>query len=324
MPHIPLEDNFNDVIQKAQIGLKMTDEELAAKAEVSLQDLTAVKEGRPMIAVVRRLARHLRLSPAALEEHARKAWYPRPICFPRGFAMFNQAYAGELTVNSYLIWEPRSKVAAAFDTGPDSSDMLDMIVAEKMRLQYIFVTHTHEDHIGGLKRLREATGAQVWSSEREPCDCEGAMTFRENAHFHLEGLAIKTLLTWGHSPGLTTYFVTGLSWPLAIVGDALFASSMGGSEDYFRQQHHNVVSKILTLPKETVIAPGHGPLTTIPEERRHNPFFGRLEPLQPGVGKRTAKPSLEDSSNEEKSAAPDPGAKPGESATDQSGGKSVS
>lgn len=288
MAHIPLEDTFTDVLRKAQRGLKISDQELATKAEISMEDLLSVMDGRPLIAVIRRMARHLRLSPAAMEDLARNAWYPQPVRFPRGFAMFNAPYDGSLTVNSYLIWDPRSRVAAAFDTGPDAQPMLDFIASEHLRLQYIFITHTHEDHVGGVVRLKSETGAQVWSSDREPCACDGARVFKENAHFHLEGIAIKTLLTWGHSPGLTTYYVTGLSWPLAVVGDALFSCSMGGSVEHFPQQHHNVLSKIFTLPKDTVLAPGHGPLTTLVEERRHNPFFARLEPLQPGFGRKSS------------------------------------
>ena len=67
MPHIPLEDDFNDVINKAQRGLGISDEDLQKRAEVSAEDLAAVKSGRPLDAVLRRVARHLKLSPDALE-----------------------------------------------------------------------------------------------------------------------------------------------------------------------------------------------------------------------------------------------------------------
>jgi glyoxylase-like metal-dependent hydrolase (beta-lactamase superfamily II) len=102
-----------------------------------------------------------------------------------------------------------------------------------------------------------------------------AKTFKENAHFHIGTLAIKSLLTAGHSPGLTTFFVTGLSWPIAVVGDSIFASSMGGSPDHFADQYRNNKEKILTLPRDTVLACGHGPLTTLAQEKQHNPFFAR-------------------------------------------------
>jgi hydroxyacylglutathione hydrolase len=272
MARIPLEDNFNDVINKAQRGLKLSDADLAKRSEVSAADLAAVKAGKPIDAVIRRVARHLRLSPDALEALAHKRWYPEQPIFPRGFAAFNTAYE-DMTVNSYLIWDTREKIAAAFDTGATSQGMLDLIHAEGLALRYIFITHTHEDHVADLPRLAAETKAEVWSDEREPVSVPGAKTFKENAHFHLGTLAIKTLTTSGHSPGMTTFFVTGLSWPLAIVGDAIFASSMGGSVEHFAEQYQNNKKKIFTLPKDTVLACGHGPLTTLPQEKVHNPFF---------------------------------------------------
>lgn len=274
MARIPLEDNFNDVINKAQRGLKISDEELAAKAEISLADLAAVKDGKVIVPVLRRVARHLRLAPNALETLAQKNWYPEQPDFPRGFAAFNTTYE-DMTVNSYLVWDARSRQAAAFDTGATAEGMLDVIRSEQLDVRYIFITHTHEDHIADLPRLARETKAEVWASEREPVDFAGAKMFKENAHFHLGELAIKTLYTWGHSPGMTTFFITGLSWPLAVVGDSIFSSSMGGSPTNFEDQYRNNVEKILTLPRDTVLACGHGPLTTLAQEKQHNPFFAR-------------------------------------------------
>ncbi len=274
MARIPLEDNFDDVINKAQRGWKIADADLAQRAGVALAELRALKAGRPDDAVLRRVARHLRLSPNALEDLAHHRWYPEQPVFPRGFAAFNTPFEG-MTVNSYLIWDPRERIAAAFDTGADSRPMLDLIHAERLTLRYIFLTHSHEDHVADLPRLAAGNGAEVWASELEPAPLAGARTFKENAHFHLGSLAVKTLFTFGHSPGMTTYFVTGLSWPLAMVGDALFAASMGGSTTAFADQVRNNRQKILTLPRDTVLACGHGPLTTLAQEKEHNPFLAR-------------------------------------------------
>ena len=111
MARIPIEDNFNDVINKAQRGLKISDAELAERSEVTPQDLAAVKAGKPVDAVIRRVARHLRLSPDALEALAHKRWYPQQPVFPKGFAAFNTAY-GDMTVNGYLVWDARARLAA--------------------------------------------------------------------------------------------------------------------------------------------------------------------------------------------------------------------
>ena len=270
MSRIPLEDNVDDVIKKAQRGLRLDDAELGRRAGLDAAAVRALKTGAPGEAALRAIAPVLRLGADQLAALARKAWYPDPVVFPRGFAMFNTVY-DDMTVNSYLAWDPRSRVAAAFDTGATCEPMLGAIATERLTLQYLFLTHTHEDHIADVGRLVDATGAAVYASEREPYD--GGRTFRENQTFHLGTLAIKTLYTWGHSPGQTTYYVTGLAWPLAICGDSMFASSMGGGMVSYEDQYRNNIEKIFTLPRDTVIAPGHGPLTTVAQEKRHNPFF---------------------------------------------------
>ena len=74
-----------------------------------------------------------------------------------------------------------------------------------------------------------------------------------------------------------TFFVTGLARPVAIVGDSIFAGSMGGGNVSYEDALRNNSEKILTLPDETIICPGHGPMTTVGEEKQHNPFFaGRV------------------------------------------------
>lgn len=274
MPRIPLEDDFTDVIGKAQQGLGLDDRTLAARTGLRPEQLAALRQGEVLESPLQAVARPLRLSFPALLTLARRAWYPEQRLFPRGFAMFNTAY-GDMRVNSYLVWNNATRLAAAFDTGADAGPMLDTLAAESLQLRYIFVTHTHEDHIADLARLARETKAEVWASEREPVDHPGARTFGENAHFHLGELSIKTLFTWGHSPGLSTFYVTGLSWPLAVVGDSLFAASIGGSRTHFADQLRHDRDKILRLPADTVLACGHGPLTTVRQEKTHNPFFAR-------------------------------------------------
>ena len=273
MPLIPLEDNFDDVINKTQRGLQISDEDLAQRAEVSLEDLQKVKSGETIFAVIRRVARHLRLNPNALEVLARKDWYPQIPVFPRGFAVFNTPFE-DMTVNSYLVWDSKTRDAAVFDTGANADAMIDVIKSDRLRVKYIFITHTHEDHIADLPKLVAACpDAEIWSHSIEPVDLPGARTFEEKVHFHVGNLDVKTLLTSGHSPGQTTYYIKGLSWPLAIVGDSLFASSIGGSPTHFSEQLRNDRAKIFSLPRDTVLAAGHGPITTLAQEKQHNPFF---------------------------------------------------
>ena len=268
MARIPLEDNFNDVINKSQLGRKISDEELAAKAEISLADLAAVKQGKPMDAVIRRLSRHLRLGPNSLETLTHKLWYPTQPVFPRGFMMFNTPFE-DMTVNSYVVWDPETKEAAAFDTGADCSGMLGLPV----KIGQIFITHSHGDHIIELPRLKAATGAPAYVSEREPVD--GAEPFAEGHTFRIGRLTAETRRTSGHARGGVSYVITGLAKPLVIAGDAIVAGSMGGGMVSSTEALETGRAGLMTVPDETVVCPGHGPLTTIGEEKRHNPFFSK-------------------------------------------------
>jgi hydroxyacylglutathione hydrolase len=302
MPLIPLEDNFNDLIAKCQRGYGISDAELAARAEITPEDLAALKAGEPRLALLRRVARHLQLSPDALETLAKKEAYPRAPIFPRGFAMFNTRHE-DMTVNNYLVWDNKTREAAVIDTGAEPSELLSVIVGERLRVKQILLTHTHDDHIAALPEIVAATRAEVWSHEKEPVDFPDARTFTDNDYFHLGVIAIKCLPTWGHSPGQTTFYVQGLSWPLALCGDALFSASVGGSPTHFREQIKNTRARIFSLPKDTVIGPGHGPLTTLAHERKYNPFYApdRLPPAP-----ETASPASSEESPQSKKPARKP------------------
>jgi len=135
----------------------------------------------------------------------------------------------------------------------------------------ILLTHTHPDHIEDLAKLKAATGANAWVCELEAID--GAESFKAGKAFSVGGLTIETRQTSGHSRGGITYFISGLAKPIAVVGDSIFASSMGGGMVSYDDAVRNNRQQILTLPDETIICPGHGPLTTVGEEKMNNPFF---------------------------------------------------
>jgi hydroxyacylglutathione hydrolase len=267
---ISLEDNVGDIIGKAQRGLGVSDSELAKKAGVDLQTIRELREGDFNEQALLRVAPVLDLAAGPLCELAKGEWRPERIDERDGFAQFNTRYH-DMTVNAYLVWDPASCVAAAFDTGADCSEMVRFANRHKLNVQLILLTHAHPDHVADLPRLREETGADVFVPAREPVS--GAEAIDEGKHFHLGNLEIDTRLTWGHSQGGMTYVVTGLARPIAIVGDSLFAGSMGGGNVSYRDALRNNREKILTLPDETIICPGHGPMTTVGEEKGHNPFF---------------------------------------------------
>ncbi|PYL09764.1 MAG: MBL fold metallo-hydrolase [Verrucomicrobia bacterium] len=267
---IPLEDNVGDIIGKAQRGLGISDSELAERARLSLEKIRALREGDFDEADLMKVAPVLGLNGPALCELARDEWSPKKIGALDGLEQFNTDYHG-MAVNAYLVWDPASRVAAAFDTGGDSSEMIRFAERHKLNVQLILLTHAHPDHVADLPGLREETGANVFTPAGEPVP--GAEPIEEKKQFRLGNLEIESRLTWGHSPGGMTYVVTGLARPVAIVGDSLFAGSMGGGNVSYRDALQNNLKKILTLPDETIICPGHGPVTTVGEEKQHNSFF---------------------------------------------------
>jgi hydroxyacylglutathione hydrolase len=269
---IPLEDNAADIIGKAQRGLRISDSELAEKAGVSPQRIRKLHEGDFNESAMLGVAPILGLDGRALCELAKGEWRPENSEELNGLAQFNTDYHG-MAVNSYLVWDPAGRVAAAFDTGADCSEMVRFAKRHKLNVQLILLTHAHPDHVADLPRLREETGADVFTPAREPVP--GAESVEEGKKFRLGNLQIDTRLTCGHSPGGITYVVTGFARPIAIVGDSLFAGSMGGGNVSYRDALKNNLEKILTLSDQTIVCPGHGPMTTVGEEKEHNPFFAR-------------------------------------------------
>jgi hydroxyacylglutathione hydrolase len=267
---VSLEDNVGDIIGKAQRGLRISDTELAEKARVSSQKIRQLREGDFDELTLLRVAPVLDLAGRALCELAKGEWRPEKIDEREYLAQFNTRYH-DMAVNSYLVWDPASRVAAAFDTGADCGEMVRFANRHRLNVNLILLTHAHADHVADLPRLREETGADVFTPARERVP--GAEPIDEGKRFRLGNLEIDTRLTWGHSSGGMTYVVKGLSRPIAIVGDSLFAGSMGGGNVSYCDALRNNLEKILKLPDETIICPGHGPMTTVGEEKQHNPFF---------------------------------------------------
>ncbi|MEQ1853059.1 MAG: MBL fold metallo-hydrolase, partial [Chthoniobacteraceae bacterium] len=193
---IPLEDSFTDILGKTMRGLKFDDQTLAQRAGVGLPALEALRGGEFNRAVAEKVAPLLGLNAGALAGLAEKRYLPATVTL-EGLAQFNTTFE-DMTVNAYLVWDPKTRDAAVFDTGSDASGILAEAAARGLAIRHIFLTHTHGDHIFDLDRLREKTGAAVWVGDREPV--EGAKTFAAGQGWQLGGLKIESRLTWGHSP----------------------------------------------------------------------------------------------------------------------------
>jgi len=267
---LPLEDSATDIIGKAQRGLSLSNEALALRAGISVEDLLNFKSGGKDAELLQRVSRVLSLGASSLNDLAKGLYVPAVVDPPEGLFCTSTPFH-DMMVNSYVVWDPDTLDAAFFDTGSDAEAMFDFASAYDLQVRQIFITHIHSDHILDLDRMIIKTGAQALVSALEPL--EGAEPFQPGSVFSIGRLRVSTRRTSGHATGGITYVVEGLSKSLAIVGDAMFAGSMGGGMVSYDEALRTNRQEILTLPDETIICPGHGPLTTVGEQKRANPFF---------------------------------------------------
>ncbi len=269
---IGLEDNYEDVLGKARRGLGIDADALAERAGVSREKLDAVMGGEFDADVVRALSGPLGVAGERVVALGEKTYVPEPVTL-EGLLQFNTAF-DDMLVNAFLVWDPTRRKAAVFDTGSNVTELLAAAKERDLEIEQIFITHSHGDHIFDLDRLKEKTGVKAWTPSGEPVD--GAECFEAGKEFEVGNLKISSRLTWGHAKGGVTYVVKGLESDVAICGDAIFAGSMGGGMVSFEAALETNRKEIFSLADSTVLCPGHGPLTTVGEQRQCNPFFANV------------------------------------------------
>ena len=272
-----LEDHLGDIIAKARAMSHTSAAVAASAAGISESELSSLEEtgnvsGKKINFGA--LATAIGLNPQKLEVIA-KGWLPekKDLGIWRELRVFTTADDG-VSVNNYLVWDEVTRDAAVFDSGMDAAPVLNCIAENNLTLRHIFFTHSHWDHVEALPKIREAwPKAKVHSgSKKAPVDQRN----KPNEIVHLGGLRITHRETPGHADDGVTYIVG--NWQedaphVAIVGDTIFAGSMGRGNDSWDLARQKVREQILSLPLETLLCPGHGPLTTVAEEKKNNPFF---------------------------------------------------
>jgi glyoxylase-like metal-dependent hydrolase (beta-lactamase superfamily II) len=199
---------------------------------------------------------------------------------------------GPLQCNCSVIGDDVSHEAIVIDPGDDIEDVLAVVRKHKLQVKQIVITHAHIDHVGGAMKLRAATGAPIllnqndyellkmldvqatWIGMAPPDKVEIDQSVGQADTVKVGSLVADVIHTPGHTEGsVCLYFPVENK---LIAGDTLFAGSIGrtdlpgGSMQKILRSLHD---KVLALPDETIVVPGHGPLTTIGEERENNPFF---------------------------------------------------
>lgn len=267
---IPLEDFFEDIISKAQRGLGIETSVLVERTGLDREVIQGLRRGEFEVDTISKVAPVLGLDTQTLIASAEKSWFPIQPEVP-GLHVFH-SYYGDMIVNAYLIQLPGKSEAIVFDTGTDCTEILNYLRGSNIGLAAICVTHSHTDHISDLDALRTSmNNPPSYIHVKEPV--HGATLIEEGWSLEAAGLRLSIQKTSGHSVAGITYLIEGMSSPIAVVGDAIFAGSMGGGMVSYAEALQNNREKIFTLPDNTVLCPGHGPLTTVGQEKEHNPFY---------------------------------------------------
>ena len=198
---------------------------------------------------------------------------------------------GPLETNCYLVGCEQTRLGAVMDPGGDAAVILSAVERHGLTLKVILLTHAHFDHIGGLAELAEATHAQV---ALHPGDLPllraqgGAAMFgifvrpspepdwalSDGQVIKVGTLRLNVLHTPGHTPGHVTFYEPTAK--AAFDGDVLFMQGIGRTDfpgSSYKQLMDSIRNKLFALPDDTTLYPGHGPATTVGDEKRSNPFL---------------------------------------------------
>lgn len=196
---------------------------------------------------------------------------------------------GPLGTNSYFL--DNGIEALAIDVGGDPADMLAFLSRNNLKLLAILITHRHFDHLYGVAALQkvldvpcylpsgedvlrdsEAAQGGIWGMPMVPAFSETSLS---EGSTRIGSFEITVLNTPGHTPGSVSYYIREAG--CVFTGDALFYRSVGRT-DFPMGDHQKLLASIrenlFTLPPETIVYPGHGPQSSIGDERQHNPFVG--------------------------------------------------
>jgi glyoxylase-like metal-dependent hydrolase (beta-lactamase superfamily II) len=201
---------------------------------------------------------------------------------------------GPLQCNCSIIGDEATRQAMVIDPGDDIDDVLAILGKHNLEVKQIVITHAHIDHVGGAMKLRAATGAPIllnqndlallkmldaqaaWVGMAAPGQVEIDQSVGNADTVQAGSLRANVLETPGHTEGsICLYFPAENK---LIAGDTLFAGSIGRTDlpgGSFEKIIRSLHQTVLALPDDTVVVPGHGPLTTIGEERESNPFLGK-------------------------------------------------
>lgn len=276
--HVPIEDELGDVLEKAMRHAGLNEEALAASARVPADRIRDAIDYRSELdpAEVRRLASALHLNEVGCCAMG-CGMYPLPEIGALPFCLYPLHMTHGIGVaNAYLVAETGSSRAVLFDLGP-GDDALRAVWPPKITgVDAVLLTHLETEHPGGLcGGAARFGGAKIYCPAGAPVPC--GIPMKDGASVAVGSIEITALATPGHASAHNCYSVrsrlakTGRA--LLVSGDLLFAGSVGGGYHCPRELRKHLLRVLGLLPPDSVIAPGHGPLTTVENEKRYNPFI---------------------------------------------------
>lgn len=202
---------------------------------------------------------------------------------------------GLLQCNCSILGDEQTREAIVIDPGDNIPEIEKILRMHQLTVKAIVVTHAHIDHVAGAEQLRKKTGAPVylnmkdsellaaldvqaqWIGVETPERVDVDMDAVDGTTLHLANSEFHVLHTPGHTQGSISLYIPQQA--KLIAGDTLFRDSVGRTDlpgGNTRQIFSSIKTRLLTLPEETIVIPGHGPSTTIGREKQHNPFLKNL------------------------------------------------
>lgn len=196
---------------------------------------------------------------------------------------------GPLFSNCYVVWDEDKKEGAVIDPGEDADNILKVINELGIKIKYILATHGHFDHVGGVAKLRKELGVEFLAHKEDFFFIEDGKDAAGRWGFDIEQppkpdrfiedgdiievgkFKLEVLHTPGHSPGGVSF----LNDNMVFAGDTLFQGSIGRTDfrkGSFEDLSSSIKTRLYTLPDDTIVYTGHGPITTIGDEKKYNAF----------------------------------------------------
>jgi glyoxylase-like metal-dependent hydrolase (beta-lactamase superfamily II) len=275
-PRIPLEDDPSDILRKASRGVGVDGAELARRTGLDPAAIVAwIKgDGVPAEDQARAVARVLRLDPGKFADAAARRWYPGAEVPPDVRHHPHDPHPS----NGYLFFLHDGKTAALIDPAGYPRTLLNAVNEGPYALRYILITHKHADHCDATADVARAFPDAQIVMHRADVKVIGNLAARAIPVTDGDELAfgddasIRMLHTPGHTDGSSCFLFRSTVFS----GDTLFAGSVGGvfaDVSTYDDLLASIRFKLFALDDHTVVMPGHGPPTTIGEEKSHNPFF---------------------------------------------------